>query len=43
MRAVDLIHFWIEGYYSVDFEDNEELIKTVVSFIKQGVSSMRKK
>ncbi|XP_061194832.1 kinase non-catalytic C-lobe domain-containing protein 1-like [Saccostrea echinata] len=34
-RVVDLLHFWVEGFYPVDFEDNEDLINSLQFFIEE--------
>lgn len=36
-RVVDLLHFWVEGFYPVDFEDNEDLINSLQFFIEEQV------
>ena len=38
-RVVDLLHFWLEGYYSIDFQYNQELLQTLRNFIKDYVST----
>ena len=37
-RVVDLLHFWLEGYYSIDFQYNQDLMQTLRNFIKDHVS-----
>lgn len=34
---MDLLHFWIEGYYSVDFAPNKGLIKKMSDFLTDQV------
>lgn len=36
-RVVDLLHFWVEGFYPVDFEDNEDLINSLQFFLEEQV------
>ncbi|KAK7109186.1 uncharacterized protein [Littorina saxatilis] len=36
-RAFDLLQFWVEGYYSLDFERNESLLDQLEAFIMQRV------
>ena len=38
-RVVDLLHFWLEGYYSIDFQYNQDLMQTLRNFIKDHVST----
>lgn len=40
-RAVDIVQFWVEGFYSVDFERNELLLDRLESLIKQWVSQFK--
>ena len=39
-RAMDLLQFWVEGYYSVDFERNEALLDHLETFVMQRVSAL---
>ncbi|KAK7479244.1 hypothetical protein BaRGS_00029492, partial [Batillaria attramentaria] len=36
-RAMDLLQFWVEGFYSVDFERNEPLSDKLEAFVMQRV------
>ncbi|XP_076460857.1 uncharacterized protein LOC143293637 isoform X2 [Babylonia areolata] len=36
-RAVDVLQFWVEGYYSVDFERNDSLLDRLEAFVMQRV------
>ncbi|XP_064601889.1 kinase non-catalytic C-lobe domain-containing protein 1-like isoform X2 [Liolophura sinensis] len=38
LRAVDLLYFWLEGYYSVDFEKDNELMDKLQEFIINEVT-----
>lgn len=39
LRAVDLLYFWLEGYYSVDFEKDNELTDKLQEFIINEVAT----
>ncbi|KAL8607921.1 hypothetical protein ACOMHN_005476 [Nucella lapillus] len=36
-RALDLLQFWVEGYYSLDFERNDALLDRLEAFIMTRV------
>ncbi|XP_059174444.1 kinase non-catalytic C-lobe domain-containing protein 1-like [Physella acuta] len=36
-RSLDLLTFWLEGYFSVDFKANPKLIKQLADFVQQQV------
>lgn len=38
-RAMDLLQYWLEGYYSVDFERNESLQDHLEKFVTQRVGT----
>ncbi|XP_046360617.2 kinase non-catalytic C-lobe domain-containing protein 1-like isoform X1 [Haliotis rufescens] len=38
-RAVDLLHFWLEGFYSIDFEKNNALVQRLEAFVREHVNS----
>ncbi|XP_046565908.1 uncharacterized protein LOC124274588 [Haliotis rubra] len=38
-RAVDLLHFWLEGFYSIDFEKNNTLVQRLEAFVREHVNS----
>jgi len=37
-RVLDILHFWLEGSYSVDFEGNPEVIELLHAFLHLNVS-----
>lgn len=37
-RVLDVLYFWVEGFYSVDFDDNSDLIDTLQNFLEEAVS-----
>ena len=37
-RVVDLLHFWVEGFYPIDFEDNEDLVNSLQFFLEEQVT-----
>jgi hypothetical protein len=40
-RVLDLLYFWVEGFYSVDFEDNQDLIDNLQNFLEESVSQSK--
>ncbi|KAL3864884.1 hypothetical protein ACJMK2_006531 [Sinanodonta woodiana] len=38
-RVIDFFHFWLEGYYSIDFEKNHDLLLTLENFIEDKIST----
>ena len=36
-RAIDLLQVWIEGYFSVDFQPNPDLLHDCANFIQDKV------
>ena len=36
-RSVDFLQFWIEGFYSIDFERNSKLLDLLEAFVLQLV------
>lgn len=40
-RVLDLLYFWVEGFYSVDFEDNQDLIDSLQNFLEESVSQSK--
>lgn len=38
-RVLDLLHYWLEGYFSVDFRSQPHLLVQVKNFVKEHVSS----
>ncbi|KAK3589437.1 hypothetical protein CHS0354_020772 [Potamilus streckersoni] len=38
-RVIDYFHFWLEGYYSIDFEKNHDLLLTLENFIEDKMST----
>ncbi|XP_053407466.1 kinase non-catalytic C-lobe domain-containing protein 1-like isoform X3 [Mercenaria mercenaria] len=37
-RTVDLLHYWLEGYYSIDFQGKPTLVNMLRSFIKDHIN-----
>ncbi|XP_050395691.2 uncharacterized protein LOC126814532 isoform X2 [Patella vulgata] len=37
-RALDILHFWVEGFYSVDFESNKTLLFCLEQFLMSQMS-----
>ncbi|XP_076104710.1 kinase non-catalytic C-lobe domain-containing protein 1-like isoform X4 [Mytilus galloprovincialis] len=35
-RVLDVLYFWVEGFYSVDFDDNSDLIDTLQNFLEEA-------
>jgi len=40
-RVLDLLYFWVEGFFSVDFEDNQDLIDNLQNFLEESVSQSK--
>nr|KAI8756211.1 kinase non-catalytic C-lobe domain-containing protein 1-like [Biomphalaria glabrata] len=36
-RSLDLLHYWLEGYYSIDFATDKKLVSKLVDFIKEQI------
>jgi len=37
-RVLDLLHYWLEGYYSIDFNGRQQLVNKIKEFVKDYVS-----
>ena len=37
-RVLDLLHYWLEGYYSIDFNGRQQLVNNIKEFVKDYVS-----
>ncbi|CAG5129093.1 unnamed protein product [Candidula unifasciata] len=38
-RSTDLLHFWVEGFYSIDFAPNKSLLKMFADFLTEQTNA----